>query len=154
MKDKLDHLLGTLPAERPSPDLSARIRGAIHRRHRRQQTIRWTSASFLGLTGLWLVWPGINWLSSGALYASGSSWLAGGLEYFSAESLELPGRVLNGAFSAQNAIGSALAFSIWLGAFLLCCSIFLVIDSRVWQPVSGSRSHGGNSARLASSVHI
>ncbi len=154
MKDKLDHMLGTLPVEPPSPGLSARIRGAVHRRHRRRQTLRWAGASLLGLSGLWLVWPGIAWLSSGSLYASSASWVAGSLEYFDSESLDMLSRFLNGAFSAQNAIGSALALSVWLGAFLLCCSIFLVIDSRVWQPVSGPRSHGGNSARLASSVHI
>jgi hypothetical protein len=154
MMDRLDRMLGTLPADDPSPDLSARIRRSVRLRHRRRQVVRWTGASVLGLVGVWLLSPGIAWLSSGALYAPGTTWLAGSLDYLNSESLDMLSGFWNGASSAQNAIGSALAFSIWLGAFLLCCSIFLVIDSRVWQPLSGSRSHGGNSTRLASSVHI
>ncbi len=152
--DKMDRMLGALPEEDPSPDLSLRIRLMVRRRHRRRQLVRGTASSLLGLVGLWLLWPGLVWLSSGALYVSGASWLFGGLDYFNAESLDMLNRFWNVTFSAQNAIGSNLAVSIWLGALLVCCAIFLVIDSRAWQPVSGPRSHGGTSTAFASSVHI
>ncbi len=152
--DKLDRMLGALPEEDPSPDLPARIRQVVHRRHRRRQAARWTSASLLGLLGLWLVWPSILWLSSGAIYASGTSWLAGSLDYLNSESLDMLSGFWSGMFSAQNTVGSALAVSTWFGALLLCCAIFLVIDSRVWQPVSGPHSHGGTSTMLGTSVHI
>src|SRR5512135_2253500 len=126
--DKLDRMLSALPQEEPSPELSARIRLLVHRRHRRRQVARWSGASLFGLAGLWLVWPGILWLSSGMLYAPGTPWLMGSLDYLNRESLDMLNGVWNGAFSAQNAIGSALGLSTWLGALSLCCAIFLVID--------------------------
>ncbi len=86
--DKMDRMLHALPKANPSPDLAVRIRLSIHRRHRRRQLARWTGASLLGLIGLWLVWPGVLWLSSGDLYASGTPWLLGSLNYFDSASLK------------------------------------------------------------------
>ena len=152
--DKMDRMLRSLPKANPAPDLAARIQAAIHRRHRRRQATRWSGALLLGALGIWLMWPAILWMSSGELYASGASWLLGSLDYFNAESLDMVNRFLNGTFSAQTAVGSAFALSTWLGALLLCCAIFLVMDSRTWQPISGPGSRGGSSTMLSSSVHI
>ncbi len=154
MKDKMDGMLRALPKANPSPELAARITLTIHRRHHRRQVTRWSGALLLGALGLWLAWPGILWLSSGELYVSGAPWLVGSLDYFNSESLDMVNRFLNGTFSAQSAVGSAFAFSTWLGALLLCCAIFLVIDPRAWQPTSRPRSRGGSSTMLPSSVHI
>jgi hypothetical protein len=152
--DTLDRMLSALPEDEPSAELSARIRLLVHRRHRRRQVARWSGASLLGLAGAWLVWPAILWLSSSTLYASGTPWLMGSLDYLNHESLDMLNGFWNGAVSAQDAIGTALGLSTWLGALLLCCAIFLVIDSRAWQPASRPRSHGGTSTMLATSVHI
>lgn len=152
--DKMDRMLGALPQEEPSTDLARRIHRAVQRRHHQRRAARLAGASLLGLLGLWLTWPGILWLASGALNVPGTPWLLGGLDYLGSESLGMVDRFLNSTLSAQNAIGSTFALSIWLGALLLCCAIFLAIDPRAWQPAPGAGPHGGSSTILASSVHI
>ncbi len=152
--DKMDRMLRALPQEESSPDLARRIYRSVQRRRRRRRAARLTSASLLGLIGLWLTWPGILWLASGALSASGTPWLLGSLDYLSSESIDMANRFLNGTLSAPNAVGSAFALSIWLGALLLCCAIFLAIDPRAWQPLPGPGPHGGSSTMVASSAHI
>ncbi len=152
--DKMDRMLRALPQEQPSPELARRIQRSVLQRHRRRQAARLTSASLLALLGLWLTWPGILWLSSGVLSASGTAWLLGSLDYLGSESIDMATRFLNGTLSAPDVVGSSFALSVWLGALLLCCAIFLAIDPRAWQPVPGRGSHGGSSTMLASSVHI
>jgi hypothetical protein len=154
MTDKLDRMLQALPKANPSPELAARIQRTIHRRHRRRQVTRWGSALALAMLGLWLVWPGVLWLSSGELYASGAPWLLGTVDYLSAESLDMVNGLLNGTLSAQNAVGSTFAFSTWIGALFLCCAIFLAIDARTWQPNAHAGSHRGRSTMLPASLHI
>ncbi|HEX8990613.1 MAG TPA: hypothetical protein VF784_02950 [Anaerolineales bacterium] len=151
--DEMDRLLERLPEEGPSPELATTIILAVHRRHRRRQIAREIAASFLGLLGLWLAWPGISWLSSNELFASGTPWLLGGLNYVNGESLDTLNRLWNTAFSAQTAIGSSIALSVWLGALLVCGAIFLALDARSWQPARRPRVHGGGSTMLASSLH-
>ena len=154
MDDDIDRLLRALPKEAPSPALASTIRAAVHRRHRRRRAARRGAASILGLLGLWLVWPGVVWISSGEMYASSTSWLLGGLAYLNSESVHVLDGLWSGVFSVQNAIGSSLALSIWLGAFLLCCAIFLALDSASWQSLSVSKDTRGSSGMLASSLHL
>ncbi len=153
--DKMDRMLHALPQDGPSPDLSVMIRAAVHRRHRRRQLVRWTGASLLAAVGLWLISPGIAWVSSGELLAPGTPWLLGSMGYLNYESIEMINSFWNGTFSLQNVIGSSLAFSIWLGALLLCSAIFLAVDSQAVQPPP-SKTTGGNrsSEMFPSSVHI
>ncbi len=151
--DELDRLLGRLPEERPSPDLAAAITLAVHRRHRRRQAARGVAAFFLGLLGLWLAWPGISWLLTNDLFASGTPWLLGGLNSVNDESLDMANRLWNTVFSAQTTLGSSVALSVWLGALLVCGAIFLALDAHSWQPARGSRAHGGDSTMLAASLH-
>ena len=151
--DPMDRMLHSLPKADASPDLATRIQLVIHRRQRRRQLARWSSALLAGGLGLWLAWPALFWLSSGELYVSGAPWLLGGLDYFNSESLDMINRFFNSTLSAQTAVGSAFALSTWLGALLLCCAIFLVIDFRIWQPRGGAHARGGSSAMLSSSVH-
>ncbi len=151
--DRMDRLLRALPGEDPSPDLAGAILVTIHRRFRRRQVARRVGAFLLGLLGLWLVWPGLAWLSSGEIFAPGTSWFMGGLSYVNSGSLDMLNSLWNTIFSAQNAIGSSVAWSTWLGAVLVCCSIFLALDARAWQSPAGPHVHGGRSTMLASSVH-
>lgn len=151
--DKLDRLLGRLPEEGPAPDLAAAITMTVHRRHRRRQAARGVAASVLGLLGLWLALPGMNWLLSNDLFASGTPWLLGSLNYVNDESLDLVNHLLSTTFSAQTAIGSSIAISIWLGVVLVCCAIFLALDPRSWQFPRPPHVQGRSSTILASSVH-
>ena len=151
--DELDGLLSRLPEEGPSAGLAAAITTAVHRRHRRRQAARGIAAAFLGLLGLWLASPGISWLLSNDLFSSGTPWLLGGLTYVNDESLDLVNRLSSTAFSAQTAIGSSIALSVWLGALFVGCAIFLALDARAWQPPGRRRVRGGGSTMLASSVH-
>ncbi len=150
MMDDMDRLLRALPAESPSPELASLIRAAVLRRHRRRLAIRRSIASVCGLLGFWLAWPGLIWLSSGQMYVSSASWLIGGLGYVSTASVD---SLWNAAFSVQDAMGSSLLLSIWLGALLLCCAIFLALDSAAWQPTWPPAARGRTSGMLASSLH-
>ena len=151
--DEMDRLLGRLPEEGPSPDLAAAITTAVHRRHRRRQAARGVAASCLGLLGLWLASPGISWLLTNDLFASGTPWLLGSLNSVNDESLDMVNHLWNTAFSAQTSIGSSIAFSVWLGALLVCGAIFLALDARSWQPARRPHAHGGDSTMLAASLH-
>src|SRR5512143_2201687 len=123
--DELDRMLRALPEEPAPESLAASVSQAVRRRHRRRQMIRRAGAAILAIFGIWLLWPGIVWMSSTELYASGAPWLMGGLDYLNYESMDALTRLWNGALSAQGAIGSTLAVSILLGAVLLCASIFV-----------------------------
>jgi 4-amino-4-deoxy-L-arabinose transferase-like glycosyltransferase len=151
--DKLDRMLRALPDEPAAETLGASISQAVLRRHRRRQSIRRAGAAVLATLGIWLLWPGILWMSSNELYVSGTSWLMGGLDFLNYESMDALSRLWNGALSAQGAIGSTLAVSVLLGAGLLCCSIFLAVDRASWSNVSRWQRRAGSSTILTSGLH-
>jgi hypothetical protein len=153
MMDKMERMLRSLPAEAPSPELSAAIRAAVHRHHRRRQIARLAAAFLMALIGLWLLWPAIELLSSNAPFATGAPWLVGSLTYGSDGSVEMLNGLWDGTFSMQKAIGSTLAFSLWIGALLLCGSIFLALGLSTWQATPKPHAQGGNSTVLARSLH-
>ncbi len=152
--DELDRMLQALPREPIPPELAESVRLAVRRRHRRQLAIRRVAALLLALLGAWWLWPGISWISSGELFASGTPWLMGGLDSLNAESLELLDRLWTGAVSMQGAIGSGVALSILLGALLMCCSIFLAIDRASWQPIPGRAPLSGGHTMSPSGIHL
>ncbi len=152
--DDMDRMLRALPEEAPSSTLADTVRIVVHRRHRRRQVIRTGAASLLGLIGIWLAWPGVAWLSSGAMFASSASWLFGGLDYLNAGSAELLDRLLGGTFALQNAIGGSLAVSIWLGALVLAGAVFLAVDPSTWQFASASSIKGPGPSIAPSSIHV
>lgn len=153
MMDDMDRLLGRLPEESPSPSLAAGIAGAVLRRHRRRRAARGVAGAFLGLLGLWLAWPGVSWLASSELFVSGAPWLAGALNSVNDESLEMVNHLWSSSFSTQTAIAASFAPSVWLGALLVCCAIFLALDPRSWQPARNPPGRRGGSTMLASSLH-
>ncbi len=152
--DRMDRLLRDLPQDMPDARLIERVLASVHRRHRRRQIARWSGALVLGLAGLWQILPGLDWLSSSELYASGASWLFAGIDYLNYESLDLANRILSGALSAQNLIGASVPFSSWVGALLLCCAIFLALGSEVWQVPLRPGPGAGKPTMQASSLHI
>jgi hypothetical protein len=151
--DKLDRMLRALPSDAVPAELASRIGESVRRRHRRGQLARRAGASLLAVLGLWLVWPGIAWMSSTELFASGAPWLTGGLQYLNYESMDALGRLWNGAISAEGAISSTLAISILVGAAFLCCSIFLAVDPVSWRLVPGRYGAAGDSKILSSGLH-
>ena len=134
--DKMDRMLRSLPVHALSPELASNIQASIHHRHLRRRVVRWTAASLLALSGLWLISPAAAWLSSYDLYSSGTPWLIGSADYLSLESVQILDRLWNGMFSLQNMLGSSLAVSIWIGALLLCLAIFCAIDGQAFQTPS------------------
>ena len=151
--DEMDRLLRALPEEGVPDALAARIREAVRRRHQRRLAIRRAAASALAVLGIWLLWPGIAWASSGALFSSGAAWLVDSLQYLNYESADAFGRMWSGTLSAQGAIGSTLAVSILVGALLLCCAIFLAIDPATWLNVPRRTLPARGSTILASGLH-
>ncbi len=152
--DDLDRMLDDLPQEPVPPNLAGSVRAAVRRRHRRQLLMRRAVGATLAAMGVWLLWPGLAWISSGELFASGTPWLMGGLDSLNSQSLDLLSRVWNGTVSMQGAVGSDLALSILLGAVFVCCSIFLGIDRAAWQPKPVRRSMQGGRALSASGIHL
>ena len=152
--DDMDRVLRALPQEAVSPTLASTIRAMVHRRHHRRRTARRGVAAALAVLGLWLMWPGLIWLSSGEIYAPGTSWLFGGLDFLSYESVDALNRLWSSAFSVQNAIASSLAVAIWVGAILLSCAIFLLLEGAAWQPPSNRGGRGANSGMLVSSLDV
>jgi len=151
--DELDRMLRALPEEPVPESLAASVSQGVRRRHRRRQTIRRAAAAILAVLGIWLLWPGIVWMSSNELYASGAPWLMGGLDYLNYESMDALSRLWNGALSAQGAIGSTLGVSILLGAVLLCGSIFVAVDRASWPNVSRRERSARSSTILTSGLH-
>ncbi len=152
--DDLDRMLGDLPPEPVPPDLVASVRAAVRRRHRRQLLVRRAIGATLAAMGMWLLWPGLAWVLSGELFASGAPWLMGGLDSLNSESLDLLSGLWNSTVSMQGAVGSGLALSILVGAVFVCCSIFLGIDRAAWQPKPVRRSMQGGRALSASGIHL
>ena len=152
--DEMDRMLAALGQDPVPQELVAAVRLEVRRRHRRQLVIRRAAASLLAVVGAWLLWPGLVWVSSNELYSSSAPWLISSLDSLNAESMDLLGRLWNGALSMQGAIGSGLAVSILLGAALLCCSIFLGIDRASWLPNAGQRSMPPTRSISASGVHL
>ncbi len=154
--DKMDRMLHSLPKPTASPELAIRIQARIRGRHRRRQALRWTAASVLALTGLWMVSPAVIWLSTAALYSPSTPWLVTGADYLNLESIEMMGHLWNGMFSLQDTIESSLIVSVWVGALLLCLAMFFVVDWRMLQPPSHIHKGVGSrgSAILPSALHF
>jgi hypothetical protein len=152
--DKMDRLLRRLPSVSTPDGLAASIGLLVQRRHRRSLLWRRASASVLALLGLWLLWPVLAWLSSGEPYASTAPWLAGSLDYINYGSFDWLTRLWSGASSIQGALGSTLDVPVWLGALLLCCSIFLALDLGSWQPSPLLPSERGDYPISARSLHV
>ncbi len=112
--------------------------------------MREIGAAVLALAGLWQILPALAWLSSNDLYASGASWLVGGLNYLNVEPLQTASQLLNGAASVETLIGSFPGISIWLGAALLCCALLLIMDPRALEMTSPKRAGSAASASLLS----
>ncbi len=152
--DELDRMLQELPQEPVPEGLAVAIVRTVHRRDRRRQALRRAGASVLGAAGVWLLWPAVGWLTSNELFASGASWLASGLSYLDAGSLDSIDRLWASVLGLQGAIGSAFALSLLLGASRLCGAIFLGIDPARWLNVPRPRHAGANGAVLASGIHL
>ncbi len=152
--DKLDRMLRDLPREDVPPELAVSIGLAVHRRHRRRQLMRRAGAAVLAVLGVWLLWPGLLWLSSNELYASSAPWLTGGLQYLNEESLAMLSRLWNAMFAVQGTISSSVAVSIVVGALLMCGSIFLAIDIASWQPPFRQSKSAASSGMLSSGLHL
>lgn len=152
--DDMDRILRDLPRDLVPEGLSASVRIAVRRRHRRVLRIRRALASLLAALGLWLLWPALAWVSPSELLAPGTPWLMGAVESLGSESLDLLVRLWTNALSMQGAIGSSLAVSILLGALFVCCSIFLAIDRASWQPAPGQRPMARANAMSPSRFHL
>ena len=129
--DKLDNLMFSLPGRTMPEGLAERLQDNFEKRYRYQQRVLVVLATVTGLTGIFLIVPGLNQLYQLILklqlswesISASLNWIMAGNAQF--DSLWYLGNM-------QGNWVSSLAMTTWLGLFLLGCGSALALNA--WLP--------------------